>query len=162
MNHYPGAVSPPGSPAGPPAGSPAGPPLPAGRPPALVAAAAAVTLEGGTLLGYAAWLGVETVLARPENLAVAQGAAGFLGAVGALVLVVAAGLWGSRGWSRSPAVLVQLLALPVAWEMARGGLYLGAVPLAAVALVALVALFRGATGEALARRGPRRPRQDRV
>ncbi|MFZ5850282.1 MAG: hypothetical protein ACOYY2_02670, partial [Actinomycetota bacterium] len=72
-------MSPPGSPAGPPAGSPAGPPLPAGRPPALVAAAAAVTLEGGTLLGYAAWLGVETVLARPENLAVAQGAAGFLG-----------------------------------------------------------------------------------
>jgi len=59
------------------------------------------------------------------------------------------GLFRRRRWSRSPAVLVQLLALPVSYNAFGNGAWWLAVPLLACAVVGLVGLLAPSTTEAL-------------
>jgi hypothetical protein len=54
--------------------------------------------------------------------------AGLAVLAGALVLLVARGLGDVRGWARSPAVVLQLLALPVGYGLVQGRVWLAAVP----------------------------------
>jgi hypothetical protein len=60
---------------------------------------------------------------------------------GLLLLLVARGLARTAGWARSPAVVAQLLALPVGVGLAQGGVWLAAVPVLALAVAVLYALF---------------------
>jgi len=77
--------------------------------------------------------------------------AAFAIVVGGLLLVVARGLYRVDGWSRSPAVVVQLLALPVGYGLVQGQVWWAAAP---VLLLAGTALYLLATPEArLAFRG---------
>ena len=64
---------------------------------------------------------------------------------GGLVLLVARGLGDVRGWARSPAVVVQLLALPVGYGLVQGRVWVAAVP---VLLLAASVLYLLLTAEA--------------
>ena len=61
---------------------------------------------------------------------------------GALLLQVARGLVRAAGWARSPAVVTQLLALPVGVGLVQGRVWWAAVPVLALAVAVLVAVFR--------------------
>ena len=110
------------------------------RPLLLRLATAGVVLEAAALLGFALWLGVETLVETPDNLDVAQGSTAYFVVIGLLVALVATGLVRGWSWAAGAGLFLQLLALPMAWYMARAGFWLGAVPLAAVALVSLAGL----------------------
>ena len=70
---------------------------------------------------------------------------------GVLVLLVARGLSRVAGWARSPAVVLQLLALPVGIGLVQGEVWYAAVP---VLLLAGSVLYLLATPDArLAYRG---------
>ena len=77
---------------------------------------------------------------------VAYGTAGWFVVVGGAVFAAGVALLKGRRWGRGLAVFVQLLLLPVAWYMAIGSHRpeLG-VPVAVVAVVALVLLFSPST-----------------
>jgi hypothetical protein len=117
----------------------------AGRPPLRLTAAAAVAgLEG---LAVAAW-GVTTCFSGGADAVLA----------GLLVLVMAAlplgaayGLLRARRWSRGPALIMQLISLPIAWTMLRGdGAFVAAgAALGVLALAGLALLVHPATTDAL-------------
>jgi hypothetical protein len=69
------------------------------------------------------------------------------GALG--VGVVARGFWRRRRWSRAPAVLIQLLTLPVGVNTIGNGVWWVAVPLLACGVAGLVGLFAPTTTRAL-------------
>lgn len=73
-----------------------------------------------------------------------------LAAFGAVALWwVWRGLGRQRRWARSPAVLVQLLALPISYNAFGDGAWWLAAPLLACAAVGLVGLFAPSTTDAL-------------
>ena len=71
--------------------------------------------------------------------------AAFTVLAGVLVLLVARGLHRVAGWARSPAVVLQLLALPVGVGLVQGRVWYAAVPLL---LLAGSVLYLLATPEA--------------
>ena len=73
-----------------------------------------------------------------------------MAAIGAVGLgVVVRGLAGVRRWARSPAVLTQLITLPIGvTTIAHGGELVG-VPLAACGLIGLIGLFAPSTTKSL-------------
>ncbi|RJK95433.1 hypothetical protein [Vallicoccus soli] len=99
-----------------------------------------VALEAVALLAFGGWLGVETLVATPDNEDIARGSTAYFLVLGALVALVALALARRQAWSLGAGTFLQLLALPMAWYMAREGLWVGAVPLAAVAVVSLAGL----------------------
>jgi len=75
-----------------------------------------------------------------------------------LPLLAARGLLGRRSWSRGPAVITQIMALPVAYNLLRAdsiAIPVGIV-LAVVAVSALVLLINPVTTQALGIKGPGR------
>lgn len=121
------------------------------NPPALVAAASLVAVEGLLLLAYAV---LELASLSSERVAVAVTTSVFFAAYGALLLACARSLVRQQSWARSPAVLTQLIALGVAWSFRGGETTMVAVALAAVALVVLVGLLSPRSIEALAEEHP--------
>lgn len=113
------------------------------RPPGLIVATLVVGLEALTLLGFAGWLVLRHGSEVPSNEQVYSGSVVYLVVFGAMVAIVAASLWKLRGWAFGAAVFMQVLALPIAWQMGGAGFWLGAVPLAMVAVVAVIGLMSG-------------------
>jgi peptidoglycan/LPS O-acetylase OafA/YrhL len=114
--------------------------VPPERPLLLRLATVGVALEALALLAFGAWLGVETLVETPDNIDIARGSTAYFLLLGALVTLIAVALARGRAWSLGAGTFVQLLALPLAWYMAQGGLWVGAVPLAALAVVTLAGL----------------------
>ncbi len=110
-----------------------------------------VLLEGLALFGFGVWLAVESLLRDASNEAVATGSTVYFLVLGALVLLIAYGLWRRSSITHGAAVFVQLLVLPVAWYMAQAGFWAGAVPLAVAAVGALAGLMRPDARAALGR-----------
>ncbi len=118
---------------------------------AVTRAAVLVAAEGGALVVLGAGYGVAGAVGDPFDRAATLLEAGLTVLAGAVLLLVARGLQGVRGWSRSPAVVLQLLALPVGAGLVQGGVYYAAVP---VLGLAGAVLYQLATPEArLAFRG---------
>jgi len=114
-------------------------------------AALLVGVEGLALVVLGVGYGLAGVLGEPFDRTATLVEAAFAAVGGALVLLVARGLARVRGWSRSPAVVVQLLALPVGVGLVQGRVWYAAVPV--LGLAASV-LYQLATPEArLAFRG---------
>jgi hypothetical protein len=111
------------------------------RAPSLVVAASCVALEGLTALGLGGFVAVETVVGAPSDVMTSIGVAGFGLLVGAALLWVGWGLLTAERWSRAPAVLTQILALPIAGTVIQSDQPAIGVPLIVVALVALVAIL---------------------
>jgi hypothetical protein len=83
-------------------------------------------------------------------------------ALAALPLLAAYGLHRARRWSRGPALIMQLISLPIAWTMLHSdgsAVVAGGGVLAALAVLALVLLVHPATTDALGinRTAPPRP-----
>jgi hypothetical protein len=108
-------------------------------------AAALVALEGGGLVLGGVAYGVAGLVGDPFDRTATLLQAAFALVVGVLVLLVARGLHRTSGWSRSPVVLLQLLALPVGVGLAQSGIWYAAVP---VLLLAAAVLYLLATPEA--------------
>ncbi|MFY1678735.1 MULTISPECIES: hypothetical protein [unclassified Streptomyces] len=134
--------------------------LPEPRPGRLTAVAALAGLEGLALLVGGGWM-LATVFGDHADDATAAVTGGVTLIVLALLpLLAARGLLARRGWSRGPAVITQLLALPVAYNLLQAdsvaipaGIVLGV-----VAVTALVLLVNPETTRALDIRGPGRER----
>ncbi|MYY02051.1 hypothetical protein [Streptomyces sp. ATexAB-D23] len=113
-------------------------------------------LEGAALVIGGIYMLVMGLLGRPDSPEQAVMGGLTVIALGLIPLFAARGLLLRRSWSRGPALITQIIALPVAWTLLRshGVLIPAGIVLAAVALTALYQLVRPATIEAL---GIRRP-----
>ncbi|WP_431036701.1 hypothetical protein ACQYWQ_21450 [Streptomyces sp. P6-2-1] len=76
--------------------------------------------------------------------------------LGAIPGIAARGLWRLRRWSRGPAVIMQLMGLPVAWTLLKtDSLFIpGGIVLAAASIAGLVCLLNRETTETLGIRAP--------
>jgi hypothetical protein len=120
-------------------------------PPTLLAGAVAVLVEGLVVLAGALYLGVESATADPDDPTAAWLGAGLALAAAAGLLAVGAGLLRRRGWARAPALVTQILLLPVGLPLLQGGQYAAGVPLTLLAVAGAVLLLLPATGSALRR-----------
>ncbi|MGW0366077.1 hypothetical protein [Streptomyces sp. NPDC002990] len=108
----------------------------------LTAAAALTALEGLALAGLGVYMLFVGVAGDPDSAQQAETGGITLLALAALPLVAARGLRLGRRWSRGPAVITQLMAMPVAWTLwTAGGAMTAAAVALAVAAVAVVALL---------------------
>ncbi|MEU8617068.1 hypothetical protein [Streptomyces sp. NPDC048623] len=139
--------------------SPEQPTEPVSRPGRLTAAAVVAGVEGLALVAGGLALLVTSLGDRPDDPASALMGAVTLVALGLIPLVAARGLWLRRSWSRGPAVITQILALPVAWQLLQANSVMipAGIALAVLAVTGLVLLVSPSTTAAL---GIRRPGQD--
>ncbi|MFD5495899.1 hypothetical protein ACFYY3_10440 [Streptomyces sp. NPDC001812] len=126
------------------------------RPRRLTYAAGLTALEGLGLLAGGVWMLVRGLTGQPDDRQQAVTGGLTLVLLALLPLLAARGLLGRKGWSRGPAVITQLLALPVAYNLLQSDSV--AIPagivLAVVAVTALVLLLNPETTRALGIRGP--------
>lgn len=110
------------------------------------AAAVLVGLQGAAGLIAAAAFVVRGLSGADRQIVNGFGNAAWFGILGAIVTAAAWALWTGRRWGRGIAVFTQLLILPVTWYVGVGShRWIYGVPIAAVALAALVLLFSPAT-----------------
>ena len=108
------------------------------RPVTIVIAAVSLALEGLLGLGYA---GVALGQVRMSRAGVGVGVAILMAGFGLSLLLVARGVFLGRRWSRGPAVVAQLILLPLAWSFRGGGTTWVSVVLAMIAITTLVGLL---------------------
>ncbi|MGP3688401.1 hypothetical protein ACTVZO_27505 [Streptomyces sp. IBSNAI002] len=108
----------------------------------LTAAAALTALEGLALAGLGVYMLFVGIAGDPDSPQQAETGGVTLLALAALPLVAARGLRLGRSWSRGPALITQLMALPVAWTLySTGGAMIVAAVALALAAVAVAALL---------------------
>jgi hypothetical protein len=113
-------------------------PSPGQRPLTIVVATVLLALEGLIGLAYA---GTAVGQIRMSRAVVGLGVTILMAAFGLLLLVVARGVFLGRRWSRGPAVVAQLILLPIAWSFRGGVTTWVSVTLAVLAIAALVGLL---------------------
>ncbi|GEJ97909.1 hypothetical protein TNCT1_01860 [Streptomyces sp. 1-11] len=128
------------------------------RPRRLTYAAALTALEGAALVIGGVWILVLGLTGAPDDRRQAVTGGITLLVLALLPSLAARGLLLRRGWSRGPAVITQLMALPVAYNLLRADSMAipGGIALAVVAIAALVLLVSPATTRALGIKGPGR------
>lgn len=120
------------------------------RPPATLLAASVVeVLEGAVVAGLGTFVGVSTLVGSPGDVGRALALAALTVLGGAGMISVGIGLLRSRRWSRAPATLTQILAMPVGVSMVQSGQLATGVPLLVVGIGAGVLLFAPPTSRAL-------------
>ncbi|MFE0729226.1 hypothetical protein ACFW2X_13405 [Streptomyces antibioticus] len=126
------------------------------RPRRLTYAAALTGLEGLALVAGGIWILVLGLTGDPDDRQQAVTGGITLMVLALLPLLAARGLLALRSWSRGPAVITQILALPVAYNLLRAdSLAIPAgIALAALAVTGLVLLVNAETTRALGIRGP--------
>ena len=107
---------------------------------AVTRAALLVAVEAAALSVLGAGYAVAGAVGDPFDRTATLLEGGFCLLAGLLVLLVARGLLRVQGWSRSPAVVLQLLALPVGYGLAQGRVWWAAVPVLGLALAVLYLL----------------------
>ncbi|WP_407703204.1 hypothetical protein [Streptomyces solincola] len=117
----------------------------------LTGAAAIAGAEALALFAGGIYLLVTSVTGHPDGLTQAVTGGVTLLALGVIPLIAARGLLRRRSWSRGPAVVTQLMALPVAWTLlqADSTAIPAGIVLAALAVTGLVLLFHPSTTRAL-------------
>lgn len=121
------------------------------RPGRLTAAAALAALEGTALVAGGVYLLVMGLTGHPDDRGQAVTGGGTLIALALLPLLAARGLLLRRGWSRGPAIITQIMALPVAYNLLRADSLAipGGIALAVAAVTALVLILNPGTTRAL-------------
>ena len=110
------------------------------------AAAALVGLEGAAGVAAAAVFLIRGLAGADQHIVNGFGNAAWFAVIGAALLTAAWALWTGRRWGRGIAVFAQLLLLPVTWYVGVGShRWFYGIPVAVVALAALVLLFAPAT-----------------
>ncbi|WP_422748958.1 hypothetical protein ACN27E_10860 [Mycobacterium sp. WMMD1722] len=117
-------------------------------------AAVLVLLEGAAGLVAAVVLVVRGLAGADQHIVSGFGTAVWFTLIGGGVFAAGWALWTGRRWGRGIAVFAQLLLLPVTWYVAVGShQWFYGIPVAVVALVALLLLFSPATLQWLAADG---------
>ncbi|MCI0383938.1 hypothetical protein [Streptomyces sp. CNQ085] len=130
------------------------------RPGRITAAAAVVAAQAVVVAG----LGVTMLVllltgSRADDTVQALTGAATVLTLAVLPLAAARGLWLRRRWSRGPAVIVQLMALPVGWQMAQnGGAWLAAGTLIALTALAVLGCLMSPTAAGALGIAPRESR----
>ncbi|CDR06639.1 hypothetical protein [Streptomyces iranensis] len=121
------------------------------RPARLTAAAVLAAAEGVVLLGFGVYVLIMGLTGNPESPQQAEMLGVTVLALALLPLLAARGLWLRRRWSRGPAMITQLMALPVAWTLLQNGGWLIIIGVATtiVALSVLALLINPTATEAL-------------
>jgi hypothetical protein len=110
-----------------------------------------LAVEGVALLVVGIVFAVATAVGSPTDRALSFTVAGFAVGTGLVLLLLARAVDRRRGWARSPAVVLQLLALPVGVGLLQGGVWAAGVP---VLLLAAATLWQiAAAGAAFAAEG---------
>ncbi|MCP3822876.1 hypothetical protein NLX86_33830 [Streptomyces sp. A3M-1-3] len=117
----------------------------------LTAAAALTALEGLALAAVGVYLLVMGLLGDPDSAQQAEMGGLTVIALAAIPLAAARGLRLRRRWSRGPALIMQLIAVPVVWTLVEtGGVMIAAgVALGLVAAVVLALLVNPTATQAL-------------
>lgn len=112
-------------------------------------AALIVAVQGLAVLTLGFALLVNSVVGNPDNLvgAIFIGVLAAMGGAG--LLLCAWGLRRRRRWSRSPALVWQLLMIPVGWYQVQGGLRWLGLSLVGVSALGALLLLVPATTQAL-------------
>ncbi|MER6570047.1 hypothetical protein ABT288_28630 [Streptomyces sp. NPDC001093] len=128
------------------------------RPRRLTYAAALAGLEGAALGVGGLWVLVLAFTGSPDDRQQAVTLGGTLVVLALLPLLAARGLLLRRSWSRGPAVITQVMALPIAYNLLKADSMAipAGIALAVVAVAALVLLVNGETTRALGIKGPGR------
>ncbi|MDQ0992987.1 hypothetical protein [Streptomyces sp. V3I7] len=128
------------------------------RPRRLTYAAALAALEGAALLAAGVLMLVLGVTGDPDGRRQAVTGGVTVLVLALLPLFAARGLLLRRSWSRGPAVITQIMALPVAYSLLQADSVAipAGIALAAVAVTSLVLLVNPATTRALGVKGPGR------
>lgn len=131
------------------------------RPPRLTVAAAICGLEALTLIVGGMYLLVMGVLGQPDSPEQAEMGGVTLIVLGVIPLLAARGLLLCRAWSRGPAVITQVMALPVAYTLLTsiGGMIPAGIALAVAAVTGLVLIVSASANEALGITDPARDSQ---
>jgi hypothetical protein len=116
-------------------------------PATLVVAASLAGLEGLLVLAYAVVLAADI---HSDRVAMGVTTSLFFGLLAGLLIACAWYVAQRRPWARSPIVVVQVMALGLAWNFLGGSTTWLSVVLAVVAVVVLVGLLHPASIEALA------------
>ncbi|WP_353944656.1 hypothetical protein ABII15_25740 [Streptomyces sp. HUAS MG91] len=126
------------------------------RPGRLTAAAALAGLEGAALVAGGGYMLVAGLTGHPDNPEQAITGGITLIVLALLPLLAARGLLARKSWSRGPAIITQIMALPVAYTLlqADSAAIPGGIVLGVVAVVALVMLVNRETTRALGIRTP--------
>ncbi|WP_432175708.1 hypothetical protein [Streptomyces sp. Tue6028] len=126
------------------------------RPARLTAAAALAALEGLALVAGGVYVLVRGFTGSPDSRGQAITGGVTLIVLALLPLLAARGLLLRRSWSRGPALITQILSLPVAYTLLQADSVAipGGIALAVVAIVGLVLLLNPETTKALGIRGP--------
>ena len=126
------------------------------RPGRLTAAAALAGLEGLALVVGGAYMLVMGLTGHPDDRGQAVTGGVTLIVLALLPLLAARGLLLRRGWSRGPAIITQIMALPVAYNLLQADSMAipGGIALAVVAVAALVLIVNPETTRALGITGP--------
>jgi hypothetical protein len=106
-------------------------------------------VEALGLLVVTVFLIVELVVSTPSNAlgAVVIAALALVAALG--LALVARGLLGAARWSRAPALVTNLILLPVGYGLVQGHVWYAGIPLLLLALAVLALLFAPSTAAAL-------------
>lgn len=97
--------------------------------------------EALLVAGVAVWLALSTVQQGADEEGIAVGALVFFVMAAALLGALAVAARRRWGPAHGMAVTLQLLALPMVWQMTQQGFWVGAVPIGALAVAGLVALL---------------------
>ncbi|MFE4668923.1 hypothetical protein ACFRI7_35920 [Streptomyces sp. NPDC056716] len=126
------------------------------RPRRLLYAAALTGLEGLALVVGGVWILVLGLAGDPDDRQQAVTGGLTLVVLALLPLLAARGLLNRRSWSRGPAVITQIIALPVAYNLLQtdSAAIPAGIALGVAAVVALGLLVNGETTRALDIRGP--------
>jgi hypothetical protein len=108
-----------------------------------------VGLQGLGLVGIGVFLVVETVVASPSDVVAALVSALLALLAGAGLLLVARGLLRRGRWARSPALVLNLIGVPVAVGLLQGGRWYLGLPLLLWSVAVLVLLFSAPVNAAL-------------
>ncbi|MCG0284363.1 hypothetical protein [Streptomyces sp. PSAA01] len=126
------------------------------RPNRLTVAAVLAAAEGVVLLGFGVYVLIMGLAGDPESPQQAEMLGVTVVALALLPLLAARGLWLRRRWSRGPAMITQLMALPVAWTLVQnGGGLIAAGVVTAIAALAVMALLINPTATEALGIGPR-------
>ncbi|WP_281156617.1 hypothetical protein [Streptomyces sp. HYC2] len=128
------------------------------RPRRLTYAAALASLEGLVLVAGGIWLLVAGITGHEGDRQTGVTGGITVIVLALLPLLAARGLLLRRSWSRGPAVITQIMALPVAYTLLRadGAAIPAGIALAVVAVASLVLLVNPETTRALGIKGPGR------
>jgi hypothetical protein len=111
------------------------------EPSAVRRGAALLAVEAVALVVVGIVDAVATVTGEPTKRGLSFAMAGLAVAAGILLLLLARAVARRQGWARSPAVVLQLLAVPVGIGLLQGGVWAAGIPVLALAALTLVTVL---------------------